>query len=1034
MSDQVLRLVEDQNSSDNNVRTRAELNFNQLAAQNSSQLAFHLIDACGSPLVPLYIRQSCLLHLKRLVPKFWSMGFELFVGPPIDQELKAMIRSRLLDLATSAELKIRSGSAYVIVQIAAADYPDEWPDLLDQLYRRSTDLSNVTAVVGSLAVLNDLFDDLITEDQFWEGGVGAKLISHISEILAQNALSSSVKAAALKLYWTVFNTLLSAEAMEVTERRTAVNHHIASFAELLQSLLQKLYSASSSLNVVLLVELDYRCKLYNTISRILSDFRRLVGPHLRHSILETVLPDLSYGARLFDVILVNAGDVGSIEKTDDQDDLNKCIIDYLCELFLTLSSLQHGFVLKNSVSEEAFTTFVQNLVQCSTLPEESVETFTDDFNAFVTDATGLSSLSTVRDSIGEFLMDLNDIDASGVFNAILGNAVGGQLQWKTKESYLFLVESLFLNEDAESIGQDLSLSAYLTSLNTMVSVEQGPYNHPLVIARILLVLPRFFEKFSLKLDVNSFGANNFTNTLAYASSSTTVDLFELVRAAALVSTTLWKYIQGFSLSKLPNAAQADIFKICLAVLDDSDEDTLPVLLEAISVAIDIDHQYPHQSDNIETTVVDLIFKISFKDPANIQLAIDSAESLRTLLSGITAEQYLRMCHKLVPFILNIISGPLSAANVEYTPELYLALELLGYVIGAAPSSPDQANSDSFPSDIFRYTFPILKELILRTNDDQILQNGGEVFNNLLQKAPKFFVEYIDAATNKSGLEVLLEVASKFMSPELSDSAAMNSGLIVISLFENFLSFLDGNFFFELLQATVRRVVIAKEVVTIENLIMVFCKLVLNASPEQLIDALTSVQIDGKNGLELVLPIWFGSFEITRGFEKIKQNILALGKIFSLNDERVASLIVDGDLIPYEGDLIITRSMAKSMPEKYTQIPAPLKIIKLLAGELEFQSQQPDPKHFLPEADHQAEEDDGGWEDMDDIGVPNYEKLKSYVDSEDEDAGNDSTDQGIKDMLVQFFRECTSKNLGNFQQYYERLSDEEKRTITENLVF
>lgn len=1034
MSDnQVLRLVDEQNSPDNNIRTNAELLFNQLAAQNPSQVAYQLIESCGSPQIPLYVRQSCLLHLKRLVPKFWSMGFELFVGPPIDQELKRMIRSRLLELAASSELKIRSGSAYVIVQIAAADYPDEWPDLLDQLYARSVDFSNETAVVGSLAVLNDLFDDLITEDQFWEGGIGAKLISHICNILSQDSLSSAVKAAALKLYWTVFSTLLSAEATNLVERRKAVNHHIASFAELLYQLLQKLYKVSVSADSILLVELDYRCKLYTTLSRLLNNFRKFVGPNLGHSILGTVLIDLSFGSKIFEVILVNAGDAGSIEKTDDLNNPGKCIIDFLCELFLTLSFLQHGLVLQSTFSQGEFSTFVQNLISCTTIPEETVETYTSDYNTFVTDVTGLSSQSTVRDSIAEFLMDINDTDAAGIFEAIRENTVSAQLQWRTKESCLFLAESLFLNEDAELIGQNLPLSSYLSSLNELISVEQGPFNHALVIARIVLLLPRFFEKFRVKLDLNSFGVNEFTNTLAYASSKSSIEMFDLVRSAALVSCTLWKNIPGLTLSKIPNSAQIDIFETCVAILDDSDEDTLPVLLEAISVAIDIDHQYPHLANNVETTVVDLIFKISFKDPANIQLTIDSADCLQTLLAGITMDQYLHVCQQLVPFILEIVSRSLESVTVEYTPQLYLALELLGYIIGAAPSTPGQV--DSFPPEIFTFTFPVLKDLILRTNDDQILQNGGEVFNNLLQKASKFFIEYVEPATNRSGLEVLLEVASKFLSPELSDSAAMNCGLIVISLFENFQSSLDGNFFFQLLQATVRRVVIAKEVVTIENLIMVFCKLVLNTSPEQLIDALTSVDIEGKSGLELVLPIWFNSFEITRGFEKIKQNILALGKIFSLADDRVSNLIVNGDLIPYDGDLIITRSMAKTMPEKYTQIPAPLKIIKLLAGELGFQCQQPDPNDYLPDQeDNVSEDEDGEWEDMDDIGVPNYEKLKSYVDSDDENGGDDSTDQGIKDMLVQFFRECTAKNLGNFQYYYEMLSDDEKKIITENLVF
>lgn len=196
--------------------------------------------------------------------------------------------------------------------------------------------------------------------------------------------------------------------------------------------------------------------------------------------------------------------------------------------------------------------------------------------------------------------------------------------------------------------------------------------------------------------------------------------------------------------------------------------------------------------------------------------------------------------------------------------------------------------------------------------------------------------------------------------------------------------------------------------------------------------------ENKSGLALVLPIWFLSFEITRGYEKIKQNTLALGKIFTLNSESVQSLIVDGDIIPYQGELIRTRSMTKAMPDQYTQITAPQKILKLLISELNFQCQQPNANDYLPEVGDDGEDDDGGddgWEDMDDIGVPNYEKLKSYVDSDhDEEYDDQKGNDDLKIILVQFFKECTAKNLGNFQKYYELLDDDEKKILTENIAF
>lgn len=1038
---ELLRLLSEQTSPDNNIRTAAELEFNRQAAQDPSGVAYGLIvsAAARKERISLDVRQSCLLHLKRLVPKFWSMGFPAFIGPPIDQELKSMIRQQLIELATtSTESKIRLGSAYAIVQIAAADYPDEWPDLLGQLYEHTTNLKDPTAVRGGLAVLTDLFDDLITEDQFWEGGVGNQLITHITHLLGQQVLPD-LKTSALKLYLTVFNTLLSAEALNLKERRASVISHIIFLSELLLDLLRKLISQAMSADSCALVELTYKSYLYKVYTNLLSNFSKHVAQPVKSALLYAIVEDLAYASNLYRVVLVEENNSVQILKTEELDDPERCIVDFTSEVLNTLSVLQHTTPLSQNLDSTQLSSFISALTQCSILPQRMIEEYVADFNTYVTDVTGLSPHVSVRDSIADFLTDLNDKDASNIFDAIQAACVDVSLEWRMKEAYLFLAESLFLNEEAESIGSGLSLASYLSNINALIPVEIGPSNHPLVIARVFLLLPRFMEKFNLKISVGSFGNSGFLNTITYAATSCNDDSFDLVKASALVSATLWNNVPGFELSALNDQLQDFIFNITYSLLEDSEEDTLPVLLEATSVAININQKSAFRvAIASRLNVVELIFTISFKDPANVQLTIDSSDCLQALLEGIDMETYLQVCGILVPFILNIINGSLSHASVEYSPELYLALELLGYIINGSPSGSGQEFSSSFPSEIFSHVFPVLKNIILRTNDDQILQNGGEVFNNLLQRASGYFIDFKDPETKQPGIDSLLEVASKFLSPQLSDSAAMNCGLIVISLFENFQSYLNNDFFLHLLRATIARLVLAKEVVTIENLIMVFCKLVLNTSPEQVIDVLVNTKLSDasgqeKNGLELVLPIWFNSFEVTRGYEKIKQNILALGKIFTLGDERVANLIVDGDYIPYDGDLIITRSMAKTMPQKYTQIPAPQKILKLLAGELGFQCQQPDPNDYLPEKD-EGDEDDGDWEDMDDIGVPNYDQLKGYVDSDDENDHEDNADQGIKDLLVQFFKECTSKNLGNFQKYYELLTDDEKTSITENIVF
>lgn len=1029
----LIRLVVDQNSPDNNVRKAAELSFAEYVRANPSTAAFELIMAATVPenQLPVDIRQASLLHLKRLVPKYWSLAFQLFVGPPIEQDLKAMIRQNLILLVTSSpHSKIRLSSAYVIVQIAAADYPDEWPELLPRLYEQALKYDDPIAISGSLTVLTDLFDDLITEEMFWEGGIGNQFLSHLTNLLSQNQLGSAVKVSALNLYLTVFSTLLSSEARQLKERLESVNGHIIQFSGLLLSLVREsLATAAASPRSLSLIDLKLRFHVYKTLTQIAAYFPRVLPTDTKKDMFKILIEDFVTLSHVFKSLLVNQDNSISIVKSEDASEPEFCINNLVSNLLDLLSHLQEKLPLYATLPEDTFSLFMSSLIIFAEIPVQTLEDYEADFNRFVTDSTGLSGSVSIRDSILEFLSNSNENDVASIFHAV--NRIDNSADYKLKEACLFVIEGVFLNEKLSTLGQEFSASAYLSQISALTTT-----NHPFVTSRAFLLIPRLMDKFHNQIAVASFASVELRKMLEYSKLFEDQDQAGLVIASALISVTLWKNIEGFDLSLVENSLQDLIFELCNRLVDDSDEDTLPVLIEAISAAISISDERA-QGVNIagsSFSVMELILNISFKDSANIQLIVDATECIELFLEDLSVENYLLVCEKSVPFLMHQVSSSLQRVPIEFSPDLSLQLEILCIIITQFPL---EKTGQQFPPQLFSCVFPDTSKLIMNTNDDQILQKAGELFNAVIQKASSLVVEFKDPVSGGSGTDLLLTIASKFLSPELSDSAAMTCGLTVISLFENFQKYLNDDFFFQLLQATVRRLVIAKSIVTIENLIMVFCKLVLNTSPEIVIQALTSMDIADsnditKNGLELVMPIWLNNFEVTRGFEKIKQNVLALGKIFSLGDSRLEQLTVNGELIPYDGDLIITRSMAKSMPEKYTQVPAPQKILLLLAGELAFQCQQPDPTDFLPEEGDEGD-DEGDWEEMDDLGVPNFETLKSYVDSDDEDEPL-SQDSGIKEILVQFFKECLTKNLGNFREHYEALGDDDKKIITENVVF
>ncbi|EGW30210.1 uncharacterized protein SPAPADRAFT_53032 [Spathaspora passalidarum NRRL Y-27907] len=1037
MSDLLITLILNQTNSDNNIRTAAELEFNQFLKQDPTNAAYIILESALNQDYPIDLRQSCLLHLKRLVPYYWSMGFQSFIGPPIAQDVKVKIRQSLLELATSSpESKLRNGSAYAIVQIASADYPDEWPELLNVLYSATMNFSNENSLIGGLQVLTDLFDDLITEEQFWEGGIAGQVTSHINDILTGD-LSSEVKTQAIKLYSNVVDILSSPEAFSKPPRKQFVINHVASSIQIFAQLLEKSYNNSTgNTSTVYLSELNLRTSIYRILNLLLGQFHKKITQETKANLLSLTIQDFNYVAQLFAnfVVVENTANVPEIKTTSDLTSISSILSNLLEELLVTVSNCQ----LDISVGEVApHEQFFKDLVTVSSLTQSTIEEYQADINVYASDLTGLSTVSRVRETVNDVLSELNESDSSQVYKRVIEGLAGGQGDWRLIEAQLYILESLFINDDVSFDQLELSPPDLLNLFARYIS-----YDKPLVTARSFILLPKFFEKFSNIPKETRRKA--FSDMIVFTIGLLDKDFeaCDFIKIACLVSITYYKHVIDFNHDLAPQGKdiQTAIFTIVHSLIEESEEDGLPSLLEAITEAISID---PQQATTIQIgndiNVIDLIFKITFKDPANVQLIVDTSDCLTSLLKNISIDNYLQTCEKSLPVIFEIMNQEIKRNNVEveYTPELYLALELLSIIIESVPESQQE-----LPSSIFYYAFPILRRILTLSQDNQILQSGGEVFNNIIQKASKLFLEYQDPETKQSGIDCMMEIVYKFLSPELSDSAANNCGSIVYSLIDQFQSYLTSDLLTQILKATVLRLSYAKESITIENLIMVFCKLIIN-SPQEMVDFLSnniSLTIDGvaKSGLEIILPIWFESYEVTRGYEHIKQNSLALGKIFSLGDARVENLVVNGEIIPYEGDLIITRSMAKAMPDKYTQIPACLKILKLLVGELEFQCQQPNAEDYLPEreelgeADNDDDDDEEGWEDMEDIGVPNFEKLKSYVDSDAE--GDRDSDESLKHLLIQFLRECTVKDLGHFRKYYEELNDQEKKTITENLVF
>lgn len=1008
-------LVLKHTSSDNAIRHAAEVEFDAQVKLDPTAAAYALITQSSNALLLELVRQLCLIHLKRIVPTYWSIGFASFTGLPISQDIKAIIRSGLLDMAIcSHSSKIRAAAAYAIVQIALADFPDEWPTLLPTLYGAAQNYDSNISMTGALTVLSDLFEDLITDDHFWDNGMGQQVLLHILLMIEKPSLSHETVGSALNLYRHILESLQSPEAFDTPERKSWVQECVMQSAEVFSRLLQQLANSDS------LDPHTLKCKatLYTVLSDLYGSFGKRMPATIKSALLKMTLQDLSF---------VAANLAKSLESEKCYDAMNRCTQN----LFALLTLLQHE---TNITSVLSIHDLMENLQTVATLDDHRIETYCANITEFTLDTIGLNPTSNSRENIADFLVELNETDTNHLINLAVGSLAQCS-DWKALESLLFLVEALLQNEELEpgSVVSPISILELLTSFVTS--------SHHLVSARAVIILPRFYAKFQALFSAETVGAKALAELLQYASQDSPSDSFDLVKVAALVSLTT--YLREFSIPDMFTGNTAKIpcqciLKLINDLLDEADGDGLVPALEALTVVIDLDVSLALDTSDPKTTVLDLIFKICFKDPSDVTFWSEAEETVTALLSRADLHAYTANCQISLPPLFAVIESALESSRSDiYSSELQLTLSCL-----TAVTSSYSADADSFPQDVFAYTFQSLFKLLVASQDQLIVQAGGGVLEALLKAAPQHFVSFHDP-NGESGLIMLLSLVLRFLSPDLSDSASTSCGAIVALIIDKFQESISPEYFAQIVDATTRRLVVAREPIFIENMIMVFSKLVI-ASSAGTADFLKHLvlETDGNtvSGLGAVLPIWFEAYTTMRGYDRITENTMALCRLYSLCDERIALMMVDGDPIAYADDVIVTRLMAKSRPQKYTRIPAPLKIIKLMISELIFQQQQPDANDFelggaSSIANDDEDGDDAGWEEMEDLGIPTYNKLREYVDSDDSDTEDSSPNDGLLVTIITLFlKECASKNLGNFLQYYDQLSDGEKEALVTQTVF
>lgn len=142
---------------------------------------------------------------------------------------------------------------------------------------------------------------------------------------------------------------------------------------------------------------------------------------------------------------------------------------------------------------------------------------------------------------------------------------------------------------------------------------------------------------------------------------------------------------------------------------------------------------------------------------------------------------------------------------------------------------------------------------------------------------------------------------------------------------------------------------------------------------------------------------------------ISCSIVALSKLYELNDPRLAEIQVKGDLIVPTSNRIMTRSRARQQPDQYTMIPAQLKIVKILVEELLQASGKIRDLDAAAAADlDDDDDDDGDWEDDPndflDLGAGMTKSQLMAYGADDGPEASRGRDDETQSFLLSFFHQ------------------------------
>lgn len=1033
MEDQLVRLLANMQLPGQGPRQQAELELQR--ARTNPAFPVSLANVASHASVSTGVRQSALSTLRLFIKDNWALDDPKDEPPiPISDDARTLLKQSLLDLALGVDdRRVKIAASYVVGKIAIHDFPDQWPNLLPSVLGVMPSGTD-SQLHGALRVLGDLVEESLSEDQFFS------MAWDIASALTEVALNPNRKPTLRALAVSVFRSCLDLMNMIKESHSKQVEAFAKQLLEgdaassspgwnsfFLRVLQERLPAADlsagqpESWNSIVVLKLQ----VVKTLLRLRRGFASLLLPHIT-DFFSTVWDELTSMQQAHAQLYIKANAQGRLEDADNLpytlDFLVLEELDFLNQYFCArrvkaeLDAQLHAHASARDVPWMA--QMMTMLVSYARVTQEEEELWDIDCSLYLAEETSVTANYTARTAAGDLLIKMGEwfdqktID--GLFGCTSALFPGSGSAWRSQEAALFLL--VMLLSDFHDLGKAIP-EAVAVEYYKLVSFAIARADEPLLRARGYLVASMLGRCFPLP-QVQPAPAGSAVPLLDYMIKAITAEQSEVVQVACI------KAVEGLvSTDRVGPDKQVPFIVAIHAYMNGKDpadmeeaDELLVTLAEALRAAVVMDAKVALSS---EVQPIDLLFMLAKLGASNFQVTMLVSEAFEEVVKAMSSSaSFSALCAKTLP----TLTGAFDVASLtEDNPLVTVATELLAVLA--------EHGSEPLPEGFVAATLPKLKHLLMESDEGEVLRPGSETVKWILIHDHQQVFAWHDA-NGVSGLEVCLRIIDRLLKPEIEDNSASEVGGLAAELVEKAGHDRLGPFLPQLLQAVATRVETAQAAAFIQSLILVFARLSL-AGAHDVVDFLSQLHINGQSGLQIVLAKWLENSVSFAGYDKIRQNVIALSKLYSLNDARIAQITVKGDLIVGADDgRIKTRSRAKQNPDQYTIVPATLKIVKVLIEELLSASGARAAANVASAAvaSAEVESDDEAWEDdtLDlSLGTTKAD-LMSFI----EVGGSRQRDDETQAYLTDFFLRCARENVANFQEWYTMLTDDEKAKLNE----